>query len=131
MTAGTGGAQRRLPGMRVHRGVRVEMHDAVFRRGTLDAFQVRRRMHAQQLLERGERRVVIDEIRIEPLGDQVIVDGGQTLRAFRMMRAHVVQLAVAVGDEGSGCHPFSLQEPAHGQCVKFALSIESPRCFKR
>jgi hypothetical protein len=43
----------------------------------------------------------------------VIVDRRQALRAFRVMRTHVVQLAVAMGNDGSGCHLLSLSEPAH------------------
>ena len=69
------------------------------------------RMHAQQLLEGSQRRVVIHEIGVDALGDQVIVDGGETLRAFRVMRTHVVQLAVAMGDKGS-TSLVSLCEPA-------------------
>jgi MoxR-like ATPase len=58
----------------------------------------------------------------------VIVDGGQTLRAFRVMRTHVVQLAVAMGDEGSGRHLFSLCEPAHSAAhVEMSLSTQFGR----
>jgi len=94
--------------MRVHRGIRVEVHDALFRRGALDALQMGGRMHAHQLLEGRERCVVVDEVGIDPLGDQVIVDGGQALRALRMMRTHVMQLAVTMGDEGGSRHSLSL-----------------------
>jgi hypothetical protein len=64
------------------------------------------------LLESRQRRVVINEIGIDALGDQVIVDGSEALRAFRVMRPHIVQLAVAMGDEGSGRHLFSLCDAA-------------------
>ena len=128
---GAGGTQGRLPGMRIHRSVGIEMDDPHFRRGALDAFEMRGRMDAQQLFEGGQRRVVVHEIGVDALGDQVIVDGGQTLRAFRVMRPHVVQLAVAMGDEGSGGHLFSLYGPAHcGALVEVSLSSHSERPFK-
>jgi hypothetical protein len=74
---------------------------------------------------------VVVEIGIDPLGDQVIVDGRKTLRTFRVMRTHVVQLAVAMGDEGSGRHLFSLCEPAHQKGArKMALSTQSAHRFK-
>ena len=60
----------------------------------------------------GQQAVVIHEVGVDTLGDQVIVDSGETLRAFRVMRTHVMQLAVAMGDKGSGRHLFSLCEPA-------------------
>jgi hypothetical protein len=41
----------------------------------------------------------------------MIVDGGEALRAFRVMRSHVVQLAVTMGNEGSGRQLFSLCIP--------------------
>ena len=109
---GTGRAQRSLPGVRIHRGIGIEVHHAQFRRGTLDALEVGGRMHTQQLFERSQRRIVIHEVGVDTLGDQVIVDSGETLRAFRVMRTHVMQLAVAMGDKGSGRHLFSLCEPA-------------------
>jgi hypothetical protein len=45
----------------------------------------------------------------------VIIDGGKTLRTFRVMRPHIMQLTVAMGDESSGGHlfSFSLCDPAH------------------
>jgi hypothetical protein len=81
---------------------------------------------AHQLFKGGERRVVVDEIGVDPLGDQVIIDGGQTLRAFRVMRTHVVQLAVTMGDDGSGRHLFSLCDAAHKTAlVDLSLSSHS------
>jgi hypothetical protein len=42
-----------------------------------------------------------------------------------------MQLAVAVGDEGSGCHLFSLCEPAlEAAHVEMALSSHFTRRFK-
>jgi len=101
---GAGGPQGSLPGMRIHGGIRIEMDDAMLGRSTLDALEVRCRMDAQQLFEGCQRGIVINKIGIDPLRNQVIIDGRQTLRAFRVMRPHVVQLAVAMGNESSGCH---------------------------
>jgi hypothetical protein len=80
-------------------------------------------MHAHQLLEGRERRVVIHEIGIDPLGDQVIADGGKALRALRVMRTHVVQLAVAMGDEGCGRHLVSLCGPAPAGAFQNAIIV--------
>jgi hypothetical protein len=47
------------------------------------------------------------------------------------MRTHIVQLAVTMGDEGSGRHLFSLYEPAHEAAhVEMPLSSHSARRFK-
>ncbi len=75
-------------------------------------------VHTLRLCEGRQGGGVIDEIGIDALGDQVVVDGGETLRAFRVMRTHVMQLAVAMGDEGSGRHLFSLSVPAHKGCAR-------------
>lgn len=69
---------------------------------------MRGRVNTQQLFEGSERCVVIDKIGIDPLSDQVIIDGCQALRTFRVMRTHIVQLAITMGNDGSGCHLFSL-----------------------
>lgn len=88
-------------------------------------------MNAQQLLEAGKRRIVINEIGINPLRDQVIVDGGKTLGALRVMRSHIMQLTVAMGDEGSGRHLFSLCDAAHWMAlVESSLSSYSCARFK-
>ena len=87
------------------------------------------RMDTQQLLKRGQRRIVINEIRINPLGDQMIIDGGKTLRTLRVMRTHIVQLTVAMGDEGSGCHlfSFSLRTGALGGARRNAIIVPFPQ----
>ena len=107
-----------LPGMRVHCSVRIEMNYTMFRRGALDAFQMRSRMHAQQLFKGCQWGIVINKVGIKPLRDEVIADSGQTLRAFRVMRTHVMQLAVAVGNKGSGRHLLSLCKPAHSAALE-------------
>lgn len=88
-------------------------------------------MHTQQLFKSSQRRIVINEIGINPLGNQVIVDSGKTLRALGVMRTHIVQLTVTMGDKGSGRHLFSLCEPApEAAHVEIALSSQSARRFK-
>ena len=109
----------------------VKVHDAMFGRSTLDALKVRGGMNAHQLFKGGERRIVIDKIGVDPLGNQVIVDGCEALRTFRVMRTHVVQLAVTMGDDGSGRHLFSLCEAAHKTAhVELSLSSQSSGGFK-
>ena len=71
-------------------------------------------VNPQQLFKGRQRSIVIAEISIDALRNQMVIDRGQTLRTLRVMRAHVVQLAVAMGNEGSGGHLFSLCEAAHG-----------------
>jgi hypothetical protein len=117
-------AQRRLPGVSVHRRVRIEVHDAQLGRGALESFQMPGGMHAMQLLQGRQGGVVIDKIRIEPLRNQVIADRGEALRSFRMIGTHVVQLAVAVGDEGSGGHCFLSVADARQQGLGNPREIE-------
>jgi hypothetical protein len=101
--AGAGRAQRRLSRCRAHGGVRVEVDDAAFRCAVADmAADVLGRMHSGNLLERGQRRIVEGQIHVEPGGDQPVADGGQALRAFGMMRPHVMQPTVAMRDECGG-----------------------------
>jgi len=107
------------------------VHHPHFRRSPLDALQMGGRMDPEQLLEGRQRCVVINEIGVDALRNQVIVDSRETLRAFRVMRTHVVQLAVAMGDEGSGCHLFSLCEPAlEAAHVEIPLSSQVMATFK-
>jgi hypothetical protein len=88
-------------------------------------------MNPQQLLECRQRRIVINKIGIDPLSDQMVIDRCQTLRTFRVMRAHIMQLAVAMGDEGSGCHLFSLCDAASWVAlVELALSSYFTSRFK-
>jgi hypothetical protein len=51
MATGAGRTQGGLPGVRIHRGIGIEVHDAHSGDGALDTLEVRCRMHAQQLLE--------------------------------------------------------------------------------
>jgi hypothetical protein len=85
-----------------HGGIRVEVDDAALGCVLADMAHVFRRVDADDLLQRGEGRIVESQIEIQPGGDQPVADGGEALRALRMVRTHIVQPAVAVGDEGSG-----------------------------
>jgi hypothetical protein len=72
--------------------------------GLLLVVDVVTRMHPQQLLDFRQRRVVKLQVNIKPRSDQTIIDGAQSIGALRMMRTHVVLPAVAMGNEGGGCH---------------------------
>ena len=88
-------------------------------------------VNTEQLFEGGEWRVVIDEIRVNSLSDQVIVDGSQTLRAFRVMRTHIVQLAITMGNDGSGCHLFSLLVSLLVSLCETAYKRRTAKCHYR
>ena len=94
-----GGIQR----VRVHGRVGIEMHDAKARRRGLNGIEITRLVHALQLLARGFGRFALLHVVDEPRGNQLIVNRRQPRRAFGVMRAHVVQQAIAVGNE-SGSH---------------------------
>ena len=102
--SGPSGTECRLPGVRIHGRIRIEMDDAMRRRTFFQACQVRCRMHAQQLLERRQRRLVMHQIMIHPLRDQMIIDRAQPSRALRIQGTHVVQETVAMGDVGCAVH---------------------------
>jgi hypothetical protein len=59
-------------------------------------------VHALELDACGERRLDVLQVIDQPRGDQLILDGGEPRRAFGMRGAHVVQQAVAMGQEGDG-----------------------------
>jgi len=90
--------------MAVHRRVGVEVYDPEFGRGALQPLEMCRRMHPLELLEGGQWRVVIREVGIQALRDQVIADGTQALGCLGMVRTHVVQMAIAMGDESRDTH---------------------------
>jgi hypothetical protein len=52
----------------------------------------------------GQRRVVELEVNVEAGSYQTITDGAQPVGTLRMVGAHVVLPAVAVGYEGGSCH---------------------------
>jgi hypothetical protein len=103
-TASAGRPQRRLQGPGRHRRIRIEMHDAMCRTAVMHMIYVVARMNTQQLLHLRQRCVVELEVEVESGSNQAIADRAEPVRAFRMMRAHVVLPAVAVGNEGGGCH---------------------------
>ena len=58
-------------------------------------------MRAQQMLRIGNRRIMVGKIKIETGGDQPVLDRADAVGTLGVVRAHVVQQAVAVGDEGN------------------------------
>jgi len=95
-----GRAQRRIERMRIHGGVRIEMHRAILRRRLADRAHVFRRMDAGELLVGGERRVVAFQVLRDAGGDQLIIDGRQPRGTLRMVGAHVVPEAIGMRHEG-------------------------------
>jgi hypothetical protein len=108
VAACAGRTQRRLQGTRRHRRVGIEMHDAVRRTAVMHVIDVVARMNAQQLLHLDQRRVMELQVHVEAGGNQAIADRAEPIGTFRMVGAHVVLQAVAMGDEGGGCHDGSL-----------------------
>jgi hypothetical protein len=82
----------------------IEMDDAMRRTAVMHMVYVVARMNAQQLLHLRQRCIVELEIDVETGGNQAIADRAEPVRALRMMRSHVVLPAVAMGNEGGGCH---------------------------
>jgi hypothetical protein len=74
------------------------------RAAVMDVGHVVAWMNAQQLLHLRQRRIVELEIDVETGCYQSVADGPEPVRAFRVMCSHVVLPAVAMGDEGGGCH---------------------------
>ena len=66
--------QRRLPGMRIHRRIGIDVCDSDVWRDAFQTFQMRRRMHSQQLREGRQWRFVVGEIVIQSLRNHVIAD---------------------------------------------------------
>ena len=56
-----------LPGMWIHRCIRIEMHNPVSGRNSLQAFQMRNSMNTHQLSERRQRRVMKLKKMIKPM----------------------------------------------------------------
>ena len=98
-----GRVQRGVPGMRIHRGIRVQMNGAALRRAGADMADVFHRMHPRQAAHVRLRRMVMREVLPNAGGDQLVFDRAQPLRALRVVGAHVVLAAVRVGDK-SGSH---------------------------
>jgi hypothetical protein len=102
------GAQRGVQGVRVHRRVRVEVHGAGLRRHFADRPHVLHRMHPRELLVGGERRFEPGQDRIEPRGDELVLDRREPLRPLGMMASHLVLEAIGMRYEGGGHGNFIL-----------------------
>ena len=98
-----GRTQRRLPGMMIHRCIRIDMRNSGVRRDAFQAFQMRRRMNSEQLRKGRQRCFVVGEVVIQSLRDHVIADRAQARRALRMKRPHVMEMTIAMRNEcGTG-----------------------------
>lgn len=64
----------------------------------LHGFDVMRRMHPCQLLERSKRCIMALKEGQQSGSDQLIFDGAQSRRRFWMIRPHVVLEAIRMGD---------------------------------
>jgi len=73
-----------------------------FRAGGLDLVDVACAVDARDLLVRCRRGGVVLEMAVEPGGDQPVGNGVEPLRAFRMVRPHVVLAAGRVREERGG-----------------------------
>src|SRR5438094_1492094 len=65
-------AKRRIPGMRAHRGIGIEVHDSALRRGLADRFDVFEWMHPGELAHLGRWRIVALEQSRQTRGDEVV-----------------------------------------------------------
>ncbi len=87
---GTGCTQCSRIGEGIHLGIAVEHHSALFRRSGCDAVDIVAIMHAQQLFASHFGCFLMLQITEQPGSDQLVLDGMDTSRTFRMIRAHVV-----------------------------------------
>ena len=95
--------QRSLQCAGTHSRIRVEVNNAALWRALGNPAHVFRRMNPFNLLESSKGCIVEGQVHVQTCGYQPIVDGGKPLGTFGMMRAHVVQPTVTVGNE-CGCH---------------------------
>jgi hypothetical protein len=66
------------------------MHGAVGRRRGFDCIHVSGIVHPSQLLARGDRRVVLDQTREHPGGNECVRYGVETFRTLGVMAPHIV-----------------------------------------
>ncbi len=83
MHRAAGAAQRRLEAAGRHRGVGIDLHQALLRRGLLHGGDVVHRMAERDGVEARGRRFDADQ-RLEGVRGQRALDGAQPIRPFRM-----------------------------------------------
>jgi len=121
--------QSRMPGAGRHGRIRIKMHNAMYRAARMDISDVIQWMHTLQLIHRCQRRLDRCQIRIQPAGDELIVNSIQPRRTFGVLGTHVVQFAIAVRNE-SGCHKRSGNLMTYNRDNKFpSLLLISPIHF--
>jgi hypothetical protein len=99
-----GRVQRGVDGMRIERGVGVEVAQPAGGRRRLDRRDVAAIVHACELVRRRRRRLLPHEVRLEAGRDELVVDRGQPVGALGVIRAHFVLQAGGMGDEGGRGH---------------------------
>jgi hypothetical protein len=98
----TSRAQRRLPGVRAHRGVRIQVNDTVRGNAGFDGIEIVRVVDPDHRLASGERSLALEEMLNDAGGEQVILDCRQPCGALGMMRAHVVEQAIRMAQDRGG-----------------------------
>ena len=85
--------------IRVHCRIRIQMDDAVPRRRLGQGVDIAAIMDSQQLFSRGCRSCFADEMLEQADGDEVISNRRQSIRALRVVTAHVMQEAIGMMNE--------------------------------
>ena len=101
MHRAAGGAHRRLETSRRHRGVGVDLHQTLRRRGIADGGDVVHRMTERDGLELRGRRLDARQ-RVERIGIERLRDGAQPVRPLRMARGRAVLETGGMGDQQRG-----------------------------
>ena len=97
-----GRVQCSVPGMRIHRGVRIQMDGAPGRRAAAHMTDIFHGMHPRQAAHSCRRGLMVGEVLADAGRDQLIVYRTQPFRALRMISAHVVLATMRVGDKSGG-----------------------------
>ena len=91
--------QRRVPGVGIHRGIRIDGPIALLWYAGFQSVDVGRVMGARQRFFRRDRCVEVLQVRRNAGGNQMVVYGRQPFRAFGMPGTHFVRGAGTVREE--------------------------------
>ncbi len=100
---GSGGMPGGLQSVATQVDIGVEGQNLILSQGSgrlLQIVQVFRVMDPQQLLPGDRRRLLVQQQPVQAAGQEAIVDGIQTFRAFRVAVWHPVPMAAWVGEDG-------------------------------
>ncbi len=95
-----GRAARSCETVRIHRGIRVQLHIAFGGRILEYQIHIRRSVHPLQVIGMGQRRLQSAQFIQQPGLAHVLVDRTQASRVFGMTRAHLMAQAVGMCDVG-------------------------------